>query len=222
MLFFRKRSFITASAICAVLMFSPACKSKKEAYRQNTNGGRNIAWVQERDSLLNELDKLKGSEQAAYNNSLKNSLKDALRGFNSDELNIEIRNGKVYVSMSDKLLFRSGSATVEDKGKAALRVLANVLAKNPEVEILIEGHTDNLPIKTTAYKDNWDLSTARATSIVRILSTDYKIAPTRLAASGRGEFHPVANNKVAEGRAINRRTEIILSPKLDELYKILE
>lgn len=209
--------FILVLLVMAVV----ACKSKKEL-SANRNSHKNTYWKLERDSLLAEIDKLKGAEQDTYNNKLKNSLKEALTGFNADELNVEVRNGKIYVSMSDKLLFRSGSATVEEKGKTALRVLANVLEKNKEVEILIEGHTDNLPIKTAAYKDNWDLSTARATSIVRILSTDYKIAPSRLSASGRGEHHPVANNKTADGRAKNRRTEVILTPQLDALYKILE
>jgi chemotaxis protein MotB len=124
--------------------------------------------------------------------------------------------------MSDKLLFKSGSATVEAKGKDALKVLADVLDKNQDIDILIEGHTDNVPIKTSVYKDNWDLSVARATSIIRILSTEYSIAPTRLTASGRGEFFPKDNNKTEAGRARNRRTEIILSPKLEEIMQLLK
>jgi chemotaxis protein MotB len=100
--------------------------------------------------------------------------------------------------------------------------LAGVLDKNPDIDILVEGHTDNVPIKTSVYKDNWDLSVARATSIVRILTNDYKIAPTRMTASGKGEYFPKADNETPEGRAKNRRTEIILSPKLDELMKLLK
>ena len=100
--------------------------------------------------------------------------------------------------------------------------MERVLNKNPDIDILVEGHTDNVPIKTSVYKDNWDLSVARATSIVRILTDDYKIAPIRLTASGRGEFFPKADNETAEGRAINRRTEIILSPKLDEIMQLLK
>ena len=123
--------------------------------------------------------------------------------------------------MSDKLLFQSGSSAVEAKGKDALKLLAGVLEKNYDIDILIEAHTDNVPIKTSVYKDNWDLSVARATSIVRILTTDFKIVPTRLTASGKGEYFPKADNETAEGRAKNRRTEIILSPKLDELMKLL-
>jgi chemotaxis protein MotB len=119
-------------------------------------------------------------------------------------------------------LFKSGSAAVEAKGKEAIKLLADVLDKNQDIDILIEGHTDNVPIKTAVYQDNWDLSVARATSIVRILTVDYKIVPTRLTASGKGEFSPRATNETPEGRALNRRTEIILSPKLDEIMQLLK
>jgi chemotaxis protein MotB len=162
------------------------------------------------------------AKQDSINNRLNTILRNALLGFNPDELSVEIKNGKVYVSMSDKLLFRSGSAAVEAKGKEALKLLGGVLDKNFDIDILVEGHTDNVPIKTPVYKDNWDLSVARATTIVRILVNDYKIAPTRMTASGKGEFFPKASNETTEGRAINRRTEIILSPKLDEIMQLLK
>ena len=162
------------------------------------------------------------ARQDSITNRLNSILRNALLGFNSDELSVEIKNGKVYVSMSEKLLFKSGSSAVEEKGKEALKLLGEVLDKNSDIDILVEGHTDNVPIKTSIYKDNWDLSVARATSIVRILTNDYKIAPTRLTASGKGEFFPKADNETAEGRAINRRTEIILSPKLDEIMQLLK
>jgi len=123
--------------------------------------------------------------------------------------------------MSDKLLFKSGSATVEPKGVDALKVLADVLNKNPDIQILVEGHSDNVPIKTAVYKDNWDLSVARATSITRMLNEQYNVAATRMTASGRGEYYPKASNATQEGKAMNRRTEIILSPKLDELMNLL-
>jgi len=176
--------------------------------------------LSEREKTLNEMRQMIAKQDSITNN-LNNILRNALLGFNSDELSVEIKNGKVYVSMSDKLLFKSGSSAVEDKGKDALKLLAGVLDKNADIDILIEGHTDNVPIKTPVYKDNWDLSVARATSIVRILTSDYKILPTRLTASGKGEFFPKADNETSEGRAKNRRTEIILSPKLDELMKLL-
>ena len=162
------------------------------------------------------------ARQDSITNRLNSILRNALLGFNSDELSVEIKNGKVYVSMSDKLLFKSGSSAVEEKGKEALKLLGDVLDKNSDIDILVEGHTDNVPIKTSVYKDNWDLSVGRATSIVRILTTDYKITPTRLTASGKGEFFPKADNETAEGKAINRRTEIILSPKLDEIMQLLK
>jgi chemotaxis protein MotB len=177
--------------------------------------------LSDREKTLDEMRKII-ARQDSLTNSLNNILRNALLGFNSDELSVEIKNGKVYVSLSDKLLFKSGSSAVEDKGKEALKLLAGVLDKNIDIDILVEGHTDNVPIKTSVYKDNWDLSVARATSIVRILTADYKIAPTRLTASGKGEYFPKADNDTPEGKAKNRRTEIILSPKLDELMKLLK
>lgn len=177
--------------------------------------------LSDREKTLDDMRKII-ARQDSLTNSLNNILRSALLGFNSDELSVEIKNGKVYVSLSDKLLFKSGSSAVEDKGKEALKLLAGVLDKNIEIDILVEGHTDNVPIKTPVYKDNWDLSVGRATSIVRILTTDYKIAPTRLTASGKGEYFPKADNETPEGKAKNRRTEIILSPKLDELMKLLK
>jgi chemotaxis protein MotB len=176
--------------------------------------------LSEREKALNEMKKII-ARQDSITRRLNTILRNALLGFNSDELSVEIKNGKVYVSMSDKLLFQSGSSAVEAKGKQALKLLGGVLEKNPDIDILVEGHTDNVPIKTSVYKDNWDLSVARATSIVRILASEYKIAPTRMTASGKGEYFPKADNETAEGRAKNRRTEIILSPKLDELMKLL-
>lgn len=176
--------------------------------------------LSDREKSLKEMEMII-ARQDSITKRLNIILRNALLGFNSDELSVEIKNGNVYVSMSDRLLFKSGSATVEEKGKEALKLLGDVLDKNPDIDILVEGHTDNVPIKTSVYKDNWDLSVMRATSIVRILSNDYKIASTRMTASGRGEYFPKADNETAEGRAKNRRTEIILSPKLDELIQLL-
>ena len=175
----------------------------------------------EREHALNDLKKVV-ARQDSITKRLNNILRDALLGFKSDELSVEIKNGKVYVSMSDKLLFKSGSAAIESKGIDAIKVLADVLNRNGDIDILVEGHTDNIPIKTAIYHDNWDLSVARAISIVRILTDEYRIAPTRLTASGKGEFSPRATNSTTEGRAANRRTEIILSPKLDEIMKLLK
>lgn len=177
--------------------------------------------LQEREKALNELQQVI-ARQDSITQRLDDILRNALLGFQTDELSVEIKNGKVYVSMSDKLLFKSGSASVETKGKEAIKVLADVLSKNQDIDILIEGHTDNIPIRTAVYRDNWDLSVGRATSIVRILIDDYKIDPKRLTASGKGEFSPRALNDSPEGRASNRRTEIILSPKLDEIMGLLK
>lgn len=174
-----------------------------------------------REKRLAELEAIIHAQDSLVN-SLNDIVKRALLAFNSDELTVEMKNGKVYVSLSDKLLFKSGSAAVEDKGKDALRTLADVLNKNKDIDVLIEGHTDNIPIKTSQYPDNWALSADRALSIVRLLSVDYKVNPKRMEAAGRGEFYPKATNETAEGRSKNRRTEIILSPKLDELYKLIE
>jgi len=177
--------------------------------------------LEEREKSLNELRQVI-ARQDSLTRRLNDVIRDALLGFKSDELSVEVKNGKVYVSMSDKLLFKSGSAAVETKGKEALKVLAEVLDKNRDIDILVEGHTDSIPIHTAVYRDNWDLSVARATSIVRILTTEYRIEPTRLTASGKGEYSPKASNETSEGRAQNRRTEIILSPKLDEIMQLLK
>lgn len=174
----------------------------------------------DREKALKEMQQII-TRKDSITNRLNDILRNALLGFNSDELSVEIKNGKVYVSMSDKLLFKSGSAAVESKGIEALKVLADVLNKNADIDILVEGHTDNIPIKTALYKDNWDLSVIRATSIVRTLTDDYKVAGTRVTASGKGDVFPKADNATAEGRAKNRRTEIILSPKMDEIMNLL-
>lgn len=161
------------------------------------------------------------ARQDSIANRLNRLLREALLGFDGDELTTEIKNGKIYVSMSDKLMFQSGKANVQAKGQEALAALADVLKKNKEFQILVEGHTDNVPIKTAQYKDNWDLSVARATSMVRILQDEHKLHPDRLTASGRGEYDPKASNDTSEGKAKNRRTEIILSPDLSEVMEFL-
>jgi len=153
--------------------------------------------------------------------NLKNSIAEALLNFSADELSVYIKDGNVYVSLEEKLLFKSGSAVVDPKGKEALKALARVLNSTKDISVNIEGHTDNVPISTRQFIDNWDLSTARATSIVRILTKDNAFNPNLIMASGRGQFHPVKPNETTEGRAGNRRTEVILSPDLKELYTLL-
>lgn len=202
--------------------FSAALKNKSNELKAKSDeliSKENL--LTERESALSEMKKVI-ARQDSITKRLNNILRNALLSFKSDELSVEVKNGKVYVSLSDKLLFKSGSAAIESKGVEAIKVLADILNKNRDIDILVEGHTDSNPIKTALYSDNWDLSVARAISIVRILTDEYKIAPTRLTASGKGEFSPRATNSTPEGRASNRRTEIILSPKLDEIMKLLK
>ena len=160
-------------------------------------------------------------QQKEKSDQLKNKMAEALKGFNSNELSVYQKDGKVYVSLSENLLFPSGSAVVNPKGVDALAKLAAVLNLNPDVSVNIEGHTDSIPIHGK-YQDNWDLSTARANSIVRILVNNYKVSPQKVTATGHSYYDPIATNSTAEGRAKNRRTEIILTPNLEEMYKLLD
>ncbi|TXE15824.1 OmpA family protein [Psychroserpens burtonensis] len=168
-----------------------------------------------------ELENMIASKDAAMT-KLKDAISKALTNFEGKGLTIEQRNGKVYVSMENKLLFQSGSWAVGSQGKQAVKQLGEVLAENPEIAILIEGHTDNVPYKgNDQLSGNWDLSTKRATAIVNILRENTAIQPENLTAAGRGEFAPIASNDSAEGKAKNRRIEVILTPKLDEISKLL-
>ena len=152
---------------------------------------------------------------------LRLKMANALTGFNSNELQVFVKNGRVYVSLQENLLFPSGSAVVNPKGREALGTLAQVLNSNPDINVVVEGHTDSVPIRGK-YEDNWALSVARSTAIVRILTDTYKVEPTRVTASGRSKYEPVDDNATASGRQRNRRTEIILAPKLDELMMLLQ
>jgi len=176
--------------------------------------------IAEQRRRLAQLQALMDQQKRAIQD-IRKKMSDALVGFNSKDLTVSIKNGKVYVSLSENLLFPSGSATVNPKGKEALGKLAEVLNTNPDITVDIEGHTDSVPIRGR-YQDNWALSVARSTAIVRILTADYQVDPIRVVASGHSQYDPVQTNSTPEGRALNRRTEIILSPKLDELYKLLE
>jgi len=158
--------------------------------------------------------------QRDVTNKLKQTIANALVNFKPDELTVSIKDGKIYVSLQEKLLFKSGSDVVDPKGKDALRSVAAILNNNRDITVLIEGHTDSIPMHG-AFKDNWALSVSRATSIVRILTIDYKVDAHRVTASGKGEFSPVVSNTTKEGRSRNRRTEIILSPDLSELFKLI-
>ena len=176
--------------------------------------------LQEREKRVNELEAVIEAQEVK-SKVLKDRLANALLGFNESDLTVEQRDGKVYVSLSQDLLFASGSATINSKGKSALAKLAEVMMKNTDIDITIEGHTDNVPFRGRGdIKDNWDLSVLRSTAIVRELIKN-GVAPKQILASGRGEHFPISDNSTKEGRANNRRSEIILSPKLDELYNII-
>jgi len=178
--------------------------------------------LEKRNIRLKELESILHRKDSAVA-ALKNKVSDALLGFENNGLSIQVKNGKVYVSLDEKLLFKSGSFTVEPNGVSALKKLSKVLEQNADINVLIEGHTDDVPYRSdVSVKDNWDLSAKRATAVVRILLDNSKTDPRRLTAAGRGEFLPIDKAKTSESRQKNRRTEIILTPKLDELLKILE
>ncbi len=175
-----------------------------------------------KESRVNELETIIAKQDSTVK-ALRSSVSKALLGFEGQGLTIEIKNGKVYVSMAESLLFATGSTSVDPRGVNALKELAKVLENNPDINVLIEGHTDDVPFRPgSQIKDNWDLSVLRATAIVRIILQNSSTDPIRLTAAGRGEFMPLDPGKTAEARRKNRRTEIILTPKIDQLLQIIE
>lgn len=180
------------------------------------------AELESREKRVNELEAMISRKDSLVT-ALKNKVKDALLGFENNGLTIEQKNGKVYVSLDESLLFASGSYVVAGKGVDVLKKLAKVLEQNQEINILVEGHTDNVPLNGKGdVADNWDLSVKRATSVVKIITINSTVNPKRLTAAGRSEYIPLDMTNTIEGRKKNRRTEIILSPKLDELLQLLE
>ncbi|MCB0401332.1 MAG: OmpA family protein [Flavobacteriales bacterium] len=170
--------------------------------------------VKELEALINAKD-----EKLA---AIKKKLKEALLGFENNGLTIEQKNGKVYVSLDESLLFASGSYTVGERGTDALKKLAKVLESTTDINVVVEGHTDNVPLKSKGdIEDNWDLSVKRSTSVVKIITKNSKTDPKRLTAAGRSEYLPIDTSNSVEGRQKNRRIEVILTPKLDELYELL-
>ena len=175
-----------------------------------------------REQRLKEVEEVLRKRDEATN-KLREKLQDALLGFTKSGLTVEVKDGKVYVSLTDKLLFPSGSIIIDEKGKQALTQLAQVLKQQPDINIAVEGHTDSQPISNLGQiKDNWDLSVLRSTSVVRFLTDEQKVESVRMTATGKGEFQPLADNANADGRSKNRRIEIVLSPKLDELYNLIK
>jgi chemotaxis protein MotB len=200
-------------------------KKNRDLLDQLEDKAQALALEQERLSKsakrLQELEDLIAAKEASMQ-KLKETLSKALNSFEGKGLTVEQKNGKVYVSMENKLLFKSGSWAVGAEGKKAVIEVGKVLGDNPDISVLIEGHTDNDAFTASGpIADNWDLSTKRATAIVAILSENKKINKENLTAAGRSEFSPLAPNTTAEGKAKNRRIEIILTPRLDEISKML-
>jgi chemotaxis protein MotB len=179
--------------------------------------------LEKKNARMAEMEKILETQKKTVS-ELKNKVSDALLGFENNGLTVSNRNGKVYVSLEEKLLFKTASWDIDANGRNALRKLAGVLEKNPDIQITIEGHTDNVPYKpgNSQLKDNWDLSVKRATTVVRVLLEGTRIRPSRLTASGRSEYQPVGQGDTPEARQKNRRTEIILTPDLTELYKLID
>ena len=150
------------------------------------------------------------------------NLKRSLNNFDDEDVIIEVKKGVVYISISDKMLFKSGSYKINDKAKEVIGKIAKIVNDHSELDILVEGHTDNVPIQTECMLDNWDLSVKRATSIVRLMQNEFNVHPQRMTAGGRSEYLPKKTNETSEGRAINRRTEIIILPELDQFFNLLE
>lgn len=195
---------------------------ERDLNAKQTNLTELSATLKSREAKLAELQQILASKDSSVA-ALKKTVNDALVGFTGNGLTVEQKNGKVYVSMEERLLFATGSTVVDKEGLGALKKLAKVLENNPDINVLIEGHTDNVPMKGAGeIKDNWDLSVIRATSVVKIITSNSKTNPLRLTAAGRGEFSPVATGNTAEDRKKNRRIEIILTPKLDEIFKVIE
>jgi chemotaxis protein MotB len=185
----------------------------------NANLANSQMTIAEQAKRLKDMEGIIQQEKDVMN-KLKKTIADALINFKPDELTVTLKDGKLYVALQEKLLFESGSAEVFPKGKEALKTLSSVLTTTSGITVDVEGQTDSVPI-TGKYQDNWALSTARATSVVRILVNDYNVDPHMVIASGRSKYLPVATNSTKEGRASNRRTDIILSPDLTELFKLL-
>lgn len=178
------------------------------------NIGAKDAYIQDLQSTLARKDSL--------NLALVMNLKGAIGNLDDQDINIKVDKGVVYIDISDKLLFKSGKYEVTTQAKNVLGKVATVLKNQPDIEFMVEGHTDNVPYRSGVLLDNWDLSVKRATAVVRILQNEYGLDPKKMAAAGRGEYFPLADNSSAENRAINRRTRIVILPQLDQFFKLLE
>ncbi|HET8886777.1 MAG TPA: OmpA family protein [Salinimicrobium sp.] len=194
-----------------------ATLSTKEA----ENLERSLESIKEKDLRIRTMQEAMNKKDSVTL-ALVTSLKGALGNLDDEDIEINVEKGVVYVSISDKLLFKSGSYQVNDRAKEVLGKVATVVKNKPNIEFMVEGHTDNVPIKNAVLLDNWDLSVKRATSVVRILQNEFGVPPERMTAAGRSYYIPVASNDTAEGRAENRRTRIVILPKLDQFFGLIE
>jgi chemotaxis protein MotB len=189
--------------------------SQAESIRKSLdNIGAKDVYIKDLQSTLARKDSL--------NMVLVMNLKGAIGNLDDKDINIKVEKGVVYIDISDKLLFKSGSYTITDRAKVVLGKVAKVLAAQPDIEFMVEGHTDSVAFKSGVLLDNWDLSVKRSTTVVRLLQDQYGMDPTHMTAAGRSQYLPVADNSTAEGRAANRRTRIVILPQLDQFFKLLE
>ena len=182
---------------------------------------RSLESLKEKDLTIKNL-RDAVTRRDSINLALVQSLKGGLGNLDDEDITVQVDKGVVYVSISDKMLFSSGSYNVTPRAREVLGKVAKVVNNKPDFEFMVEGHTDNVPIKNTCIKDNWDLSVLRATAVVRILQNDFGVTASRMTAAGRGEYVPVTSNASADGRALNRRTRIVVLPKLDQFYNMIE
>ena len=182
---------------------------------------RSLESIKEKDLTIKNL-RDAVTRRDSINLALVQSLKGVLGNLDDEDITVQVDKGVVYVSISDKMLFSSGSYNVTPRAREVLGKVAKVVNNKPDFEFMVEGHTDNVPIKNTCIKNNWDLSVLRATAVVNILQNDFGVSPSRMTAAGRGEYVPVTSNSTAEGRAVNRRTRIVVLPKLDQFYNMIE
>lgn len=212
----------TVNAEAARQLIRDLQKTRDNLLQKEDELRRKEAALNQKSARVIELERMLNAKDSTMR-ALKNNLVNALIGYKDKGMTVEMKNGKVYVMLEERLLFATGSTVVDPNGQAALRDLARVLEKNPDINVLIEGHTDNVPMKGSGeIKDNWDLSVMRATSVVKIMLGNSKVDPARITAAGRGEYVPIESNATAENRKKNRRIEVILTPRLDEILKVLE
>ena len=188
----------------------------------NDNIGNTIKQLEQKDKYINLIQAAK-SKADSMNLALAINLKSVLaKGVEDEDIEVKVDKTVVYVNLSDKMLYTSGSATITPRADEVLSKIAQIIKSRPDLDLMVEGYTDNTPIKTSCIDDNWDLSVKRATSVVRALQTKYGVNPDKLIAAGRGQYNTLADNDTAEGKAINRRTRIILLPKLGQFYELLD